>query len=91
MVCSKSVKADVDAFSDSFGTEIKVRRIVAAKFGAKGVAVARYATQSDPEHDFAHATSVERRCVDEVQSALQGDLNTLQCFVQLHTAEFLPQ
>src|ERR1051325_1477659 len=76
---------------DALGGEIKVREVVAAELGAKRVALARYASQRDAQQNFAHAASVERRGVDEVQPAVECDADALQRFVELHAAEFLPK
>jgi len=68
-----------------------VRQVIATDLGAERVAIARHAPQGDPEKHFGHATAVKRRSVDEVEAAIEGDLDRLQGFVEGDAAELLAE
>ena len=89
MVGAEAVQGDVDALGDPPGGEVEVRDIVAAKLRAKPVAVARDAAEGDAEEHLGHAASVERRRVDEVEPAVEGDPDRVQGLVEGDAAEFL--
>ena len=85
------VQRDVDTFRDALGRELEVPQVIPPQFRAKQVAVARDATQGNPQQDLAHPAPVERRGVDEVQPAFEGHSHAGQGLVQLHAAKLLTE
>ena len=65
--------------------------VVPAELRAEQILISRHVAQSDAGQDFAHASAVERRRVDEVQAALQRDANAVERLVELHAPKFLAQ
>jgi hypothetical protein len=87
MIGAEAVQRHVHALRHALRGKIKMREVVASEFRAEGVAFARHALQRDAKQHLAHAASVEWRCVDEVQPALERDAHALHRLVELHAAE----
>ena len=91
VIRAEPVQRNIDALRDALRGKIEVREIVAAEFGAEGVAFARHAFQCDTEQDLAHPPAVERRGVDEVEAAVERDAHAPQGLVQRNTAKLSPK
>ena len=91
VVGAEAVQGDVDALRDALGAEVEVLEVVAAELRAELVAVARHAAEGDAEEHFGHPAAVEGRRVDEVEAAVEGDLDGLQGVVEGDAAEFLAE
>jgi hypothetical protein len=91
MVSPEPVQAHVHTLDDALCGEIKVGEIVAAELGAECVIVARHVAQRDTEQHFAHAAPVKGRGIDAIQSAVEGDMNRPDGFVERHFPKFLSE
>lgn len=89
MIGAETMEADINAFPNAFGGEIKMLEVVAAELGAEEVLLARDIAQGDTEENFAHAAAIKGRGIDEVEAAIEGDADAANGFVQGDGAKFL--
>ena len=91
VVGAEAVQGDVDALRDALRTEVEVRQVVAAQLRAELIAIARDAAEGDAQEHFGNTAAVEGRCVDEVDPAVEGNLDGFQRVFEGDAAEFLPE
>ena len=91
VVGAEAVQGDVDALRDALGAKVEVRQVIAAELRAELVAIARDAAEGDAQEYFGNTAAVEGRGVDEVDAAIEGDLDGLQGVIEGDTAEFLAE
>ena len=91
VVGAEAVEGDIDALRDALGREVEVRKVITADLRTELIAVARDAAEGDAEEHLRHPTSVERRRIDEVEAAVEGDLDGLQGVIEGDAPEFLSE
>ena len=87
----QAVQRHIDALGDAFGGKIEMIHVVTTELRANIVLIARHIFQSDPQQHFAHAPTVKRRRVDEVQPEFERDADRGEYLIQGHTSELRPQ
>lgn len=87
----QTMEGNIDAFGDASGGEIEMLEIVATELGAECVAVTRDAPESDAEENFTHSATVEGGRIDEVETAVEGDMDGAEGFLDIDGAELLAE
>ncbi len=91
VVGPEPVETDIDAFGHAFGAEVEMGQVVAAELGAEEIVVSGDIAKGDAEEDFAHASAVEGRGVDEIEPDVESDADAAQRFIEGNWAELLTQ
>ena len=91
MIGAQPMQADVNAFGDALGGEIKMLQVITAEFRAEHITVARHVAQRDAEQHFAHPAPIKRRRVDEVQARIQRDAARCAALRQLTRPKLLAE
>ena len=69
---------DIDAFDNTFCTEVKVLRRVPSQLRTQNIRFSRNLWQNSSQHHLAHPPAVVSRCVDVVDATVYRDVDATQ-------------